>query len=304
MTTDSVEIVEVSPRDGIQNEPTILPTGVKVELIARARAAGLRRIEAASFVNPARVPQMADADEVLAALPDHDGLIGLVLNRRGLDRAAASPLGEINVVVVCTDTFARRNQGMSSDETVAAALAVLADAPGGLRVGVTLAAAFGCPFEGEVPVSRMMGRVEALAAGAGGRPFDEIGLADTIGVATPRDVAERLGALRGAAPGIRMRLHLHDTRGTGVANAWAGLEAGAAALDSGLGGTGGCPFAPNATGNVATEDLVYMLERSGVRTGVDLDAAIETAGWLEARLGTRAPGRVLRAGGFPAPRAA
>ena len=297
MSADSVEIVEVSPRDGIQNERTILPTEDKAALIGMARGAGLRRVEATSFVNPARVPQMADAEGVLAALPEKDGLIGLVLNARGLDRAVATELGEINAVVVCTDTFARRNQGSDTRGLIDAALAVLAAAPGGMRVSVTLAAAFGCPFEGEVPVARMVEVAEALLD-APGRPFDEIALADTIGVATPRDVARRLGALAGG--GAPLRLHLHDTRGTGVANAWAGLEAGAVALDAGLGGTGGCPFAPRATGNVATEDLVYMLERSGVSTGVDLDAAIRAAEWLEARLGTRAPGRVLRAGGFPA----
>ena len=301
MATDTIEIVEVSPRDGIQNERTILPTEDKAALIGRAREAGLRRMEAASFVNPARVPQMADAEAVLAALHDAAGLIGLVLNTRGLERAGATALREINVVVVCTDALSRRNQGVSSEEGVAAALAILAAAPPAMRVGVTLAAAFGCPFEGEVPLGRMMAVAEALLA-APGRGFDEIALADTIGVATPRDVARRLGVLRDAGPPLR--LHLHDTRGTGVANAWAGIEAGARALDAGLGGTGGCPFALRATGNVATEDLVYMLERSGVATGVDLDAAIRAAEWLEARLGTRAPGRVMRAGGFPTAAAA
>lgn len=296
MPPPQIEIVEVAARDGIQNERTILSARDKAALVGLARDAGLRRVEAASFVNPKRVPQMADAEAVLDALPDKDGLIGLVLNPRGLERAAASGLREINVVVVCTDTFARRNQGADTDGLVEAALAVLAAAPGGMRVSVTLAAAFGCPFEGEVPVGRVMGVAEALLA-APGRPFDEIALADTIGAAGPRDVAERLGALSDA--GVPLRLHLHDTRGTGVANAWAGVEAGVRALDAGLGGTGGCPFAPRATGNVATEDLIYMLERSGVSTGVDLDAAIRAAEWLEARLGTRAPGRVLRAGGFP-----
>lgn len=303
MGVDRIEIVEVSPRDGIQNEQTILSADDKVALVGRARAAGLGRIEAASFVDPARVPQMADAEAVLGALPDARGLIGLVLNRRGLARARETALGEINVVVVCTDTFARRNQGADTGALIEAALAILAEAPADMRVGVTLAAAFGCPFEGEVPLARAMAVAERLLD-APGRPFDEIALADTIGVATPRDVAERLGALRTLAGGTRLRLHLHDTRGTGVANAWAGIEAGAAALDASLGGVGGCPFAPRATGNVATEDLVYMLERSGVATGVDLDAAIAAAEWLEARLGVRAPGAVLRAGGFPGPRAA
>ena len=313
MPRDFVEVVEVSPRDGIQNEAVVLPSSDKAALIGLARGAGLRRIEGASFVNPARVPQMADAEAVLEAA-GVEGLIGLVLNARGLERAAAAGLGEINVVVVCTDAFALRNQGADTAGLIDAALAVLAAAPAGMRVGVTLAAAFGCPFEGEVPVSRVAWVAERLLA-APGRGFDELALADTIGVATPRDVAERLGAVSGLASGagagsasgaasgsgagVPLRLHLHDTRGTGLANAWAGLEAGARALDAGLGGTGGCPFAPGATGNVATEDLVYLLERSGVDTGVDLDEAIRAAHWLETRLGSKAPGHLLRAGPFP-----
>jgi hydroxymethylglutaryl-CoA lyase len=300
MAKEKCEIVEVSPRDGIQNERTVLSTGQKLELIARARDAGLRRIEVTSFVNPARVPQMADADAVAAGVPEGVRAIGLALNARGVARLAAAGLPEANFVVVATETFNRRNQGAGTFESVAAFAALKAEAPAGLSLSVTVGAAFGCPFEGEVPVGRLMAVVEAVAAHGPA----ELTLADTIGVATPRDVAERVGAVRAAFPALPLRLHLHDTRSTGVANAWAGIEAGLRAFDASLGGTGGCPFAPRATGNVATEDLVYMLERSGIETGVDLDAVIRAARWLEAQLGHAVPGQVMKAGGFPAPRAA
>ena len=300
ISADTATIVEVSARDGIQNERAILSTADKLQLIERAASAGLRRAEVASFVNPRRVPQMADADEVCAALPDaaRPGAIGLVLNRRGFERALAAGLPEINVVVVASDTFSRRNQGSTTEEGIAAAETIAArakrEAPD-LRVGVTIAASFGCPFEGEMPVARLARVVEASAVHAP----DEIALADTIGVATPRDVVERIDAVRSLTD-VPLRLHFHNTRGTGLANAWAGLERGVTTLDSSIGGTGGCPFAPRATGNIATEDLVYMLERGGVATGVDLDAVIRVAEWLERRLGIRAPGQVMRAGGFPA----
>lgn len=296
MTAQHATIVEVSARDGIQNETAILSTADKLDLIGRAHGAGLRRMEVASFVNPKRVPQMADADEVCAGLPGdvRPGAIGLVLNERGLDRALAANLPEINVVVAASDAFSQRNQGCSTDEALAAFGAIRSRAPEGLRVSVTLPTSFGCPFEGEVPPARLARVIEACAAHAP----DELALADTIGVATPRDVTERIAIAREASD-APLRLHLHDTRGTGLANAWAGLAAGVATLDASIGGVGGCPFAPGATGNIATEDLVYMLERAGVSTGIDLDAAIRTAEWLEGRLGIRAPGAVMRAGGFP-----
>ncbi len=302
MARTFVEIIEVSARDGIQNEPVILPTEEKLGLIGRALDAGLRRMEVTSFVNPKRVPQMADAAEVAAGLPRDRGarFIGLTLNRRGFDRAAEAGLDEANFVVVASDTFNQRNQGVPTSDSIAAFAAIRADAPPGIDVGLTIGAAFGCPFEGEVPVSRLMQVVEACMEHD---PF-ELALADTIGVATPRDVTERLGAVRAAFPEVRLRLHLHNTRNTGIANAWAGIEAGVRSLDASLGGVGGCPFAPRATGNIATEDLVYMLDRSGVDTGVDLDKAIAAAEWLEARLGKTVPGMVMKAGGFPAPRAA
>ncbi|NCO85763.1 MAG: hydroxymethylglutaryl-CoA lyase [Rhodobacterales bacterium] len=300
-TPESVEIVEVSARDGIQNEQTILSVDTKLALIERAIAAGVRRLEVTSFVNPARVPQMADADVLASRLPRGAArYIGLALNQRGFDRAVAARLDEVNFVIVASDTFSQRNQGMSTQSGIAAWAEVAQAARGRIGTGVTIGAAFGCPFEGEVPLARLMRVVEGVMAQAP----DEIALADTIGVATPRDVTERVGALRAAFPQVRLRLHFHNTRNTGIANAWAGLMAGAQVLDASLGGVGGCPFAPRATGNIATEDLVYLLDRSGVRTGLDLAGCIAAADWLEAQLGHAVPGQVMKAGGFPAPRAA
>jgi hydroxymethylglutaryl-CoA lyase len=295
----SVEIVEMAPRDGLQNEATLLPTGDKVELVERAIAAGARRIEVTSFVNPARVPQMADADEVMAAVPRRPGLryAGLVMNEHGLDRALSGGVDEVDVVVVATDTFCRRNQGVSTAEaaTLAATLVDRARAAGVFST-VTVAAAFGCPFEGEVSEHRLR---EVLGRVADAGP-DEVALADTIGVAVPSEVTARVAiAAEVVAARVPLRLHLHDTRHTGVANAVAGLQAGVRALDASIGGTGGCPFAPNATGNVATEDLVYLFDRMGVSTGLDLATTTATTSWLEERLGKRLPGALLRAGGFP-----
>ena len=301
MASDFLEIIEVSPRDGIQNEQVLLSTDQKLDLIGRAIAAGLRRLEVTSFVNPARVPQMADADAVCAGLAGGAARhIGLTLNPRGFQRAVAAGLDEANFVVVASETFNRRNQGVGTFDSIAALAGLRAEAPQSIALGVTIGAAFGCPFEGEVPLARLMQVVEGVMA----QTPAELALADTIGVATPRDVAERVAAVRAAFPDVPLRLHLHNTRNTGIANAWAGIEAGVRRLDASLGGTGGCPFAPRATGNIATEDLVYMLDRSGIETGVDLDAAIRAAEWLEAQLGHGVPGQVMKAGGFPAPRAA
>ena len=298
--SDSVGIVEMAPRDGLQNESTILSTADKVELVERAVRAGARRIEVTSFVNPARVPQMADADEVMAALPRPVGVsyAGLVMNERGLDRALAARVDEVDVVVVATDTFCRRNQGMDTAEACAQAAALVRRArEAGAATTITVGAAFGCPFEGEVPEERLREVVRRVAdAGA-----DELALADTIGVAVPSDVSSRLAlAAELVGADVPLRLHLHDTRHTGVANAVAAHAAGVRTLDASIGGTGGCPFAPNATGNVATEDLVYLFDRMGVRTGIDLAATTATTSWLEERLGKRLPGAILRAGGFPA----
>lgn len=293
-----VEILEVSPRDGLQNEQTILSTEDKVELVERAASAGAKRIEVTSFVNPSRVPQMADADDVMAALPRRDGLryAGLVMNRRGLERALVGNVDEIDVVVVATDTFCRRNQGMTTAEACDTAAALVEAArEAGVFSTVTVAASFGCPFEGEVPIDRLREVVQRVVDAAP----DELALADTIGVAVPSDVKTRVGLAREVAgPGIPLRLHLHDTRHTGVANAVAAVESGVTTLDASVGGAGGCPFAPNATGNVATEDLVYLFDRMGIPTGFDLGAVSDTVGWLEARLGKQLPGALLRAGAF------
>jgi hydroxymethylglutaryl-CoA lyase len=295
----AVEVCEVSPRDGLQNEAVLVSTEDKVSLVERAVRAGARRVEVTSFVHPKRVPQMADAEDVMAAVPRVEGVsyAGLIMNGRGLDRALAAKVDEINVVVVATDTFCDRNQGMTTWQACDAAAVLVAEArAAGVRSTVTVGASFGCPFEGDVPVSRLqevIGRV--VDAGP-----DELALADTIGVAVPSDVTERLALARGVAGrDLPLRLHLHDTRHTGVANAVAAVAAGVTTLDASIGGTGGCPFAPNATGNVATEDLIYLFDRMGVEHGLDLAAVVETTAWLEERLGKPLPGALLRAGAFP-----
>ena len=277
-----------------------MSTADKVELVERAVRAGARRIEVTSFVNPSRVPQMADADEVMAALPRPDGVsyAGLVMNDRGLDRALAAGVDEVDVVVVATDTFCLRNQGVTTDEACRQAAALVSRArEAGVLTTVTIGASFGCPFEGEVTEERLR-EVVARVVDAGP---DELALADTIGVAVPTAVTSRLALAAGVAGDVPLRLHLHDTRHTGVANAVAAHAAGVRTLDASIGGTGGCPFAPNATGNVATEDLVYLFDRMGVGTGLDLATTTATTAWLEERLGKRLPGALLRAGSFPAP---
>jgi hydroxymethylglutaryl-CoA lyase len=302
---NTIDIVEVGPRDGLQSEPGVLPTATKVEFIERAIAAGLRRVEVTSFVNPKRVPQMADAEAVLAALPRRAGVeyIGLVLNMKGFERALAAGCTEIGMAVVASDTFNRRNQGVSTEESIAAWLAIAAAArAAGLRAQVTVSAAFGCPFEGEVAASRVVEVARRVAEAA---PV-EVALADTIGVGVPAQVTDLVGRVREALPGVALRCHFHNTRNTGLANAYAAVQAGVRTLDASLGGIGGCPFAPAATGNIPTEDLLYMLERSGYRTGVSLAAAIETGKWLQEQLGRPVPGMLVKAGDFPraAPQAA
>ncbi len=295
----AVEIVDVAPRDGLQADSVMVSTATKVELIGRLVDAGVRRLEATSFVHPKRVPQMADAEDLMAALPRRDDVtyIGLVMNRRGLDRALDAGVDEINAVVVCSDTFCERNQGTSTAEAVAvwADLAEGARA-GGIGAGVTLSAVFGCPYEGRVPVER----VAAAAAEVAKSEPVEIAIADTIGVAVPAEVTERVGAVREAiGDDIRLRAHFHNTRNTGYANVVAAINAGVEVFDASLGGIGGCPFAPAATGNIATEDLVYLLDRMGVTTGVSLDALCESALWLEGVLDRPVPGYLSKAGGFP-----
>jgi hydroxymethylglutaryl-CoA lyase len=291
------EIVEVSPRDGLQNEGAMLPTAAKVELIQRAVAAGIRRIEAVSFAHPKRVPQMADAEAVMAALPRGGAsYIGLVMNLRGLERALAAGVSEINFVVVASETFSRRNQGASIDETLRTWSEVARQAhTAKVPTSVTIAASFGCPFEGEVPTKRVVDLARRIAEHHPG----ELALADTIGVASPRDVIDRITAVREAVPAISLRCHFHNTRNTGLANAYAAIESGVRVLDASLGGIGGCPFAPGATGNIATEDLAFMLHRMGISTGLDLHKLVETALWIETRLARPVPGALARAGLFP-----
>ena len=286
-----VTLCDVGPRDGLQNEPDVLPPAVRAELVDRLAAAGLPRVEAVSFVRPDRVPQMAGAEEVVAAIGRREGTeySGLVLNERGFERLRATPLDRVNCTLAATESFSRRNANASVDEAVAQVQAIVAAAD--RPCTVTVSVAFGCPFEGEVDP----GRVVELCGRLTGA--DELVLADTIGVATPGAV-DRLVA-RVAELGRPVGFHGHDTRHTGVACAWAAVDAGAALLDASVGGLGGCPFAPRATGNVATEDVVYLLDREGVETGVDLAALIGVAEWLEGLLGRTLPGRVYRAGAFP-----
>lgn len=300
---DTVEIVEVGPRDGLQSQPVLLTTELKLEFIRRLVDAGVRRMEVASFVNPKRVPQMADAEAVVRGLPRGTGtqFIGLVLNQRGLERALESGIDAINCVVSATDTFGQRNQGATIEESMEAARLVCEGArAAGRPAGVTISVAFGCPFEGEVDP----GRVVELARRLADAGFGEIAIADTIGAAVPADVARLVPRVREVIGAARLRCHFHDTRNTGVANAYAAILAGVRVLDSSCGGVGGCPFAPAATGNVATEDLLYMIHRMGLATGIDLQKVIDTAHWLEGPLGTRMPAMLSRAGIFPTPRAA
>jgi hydroxymethylglutaryl-CoA lyase len=282
----------------LQSEPEVLSTATKVELIRRLVDAGLTRLEVASFVNPKRVPQMADAEAVLAALPQKQGVqyVGLVLNRKGFDRALAAGCTEIGMVAVATDSFGERNQGSTMEECIRGweEIAPLAHAAG-IRAQVTISVSFGCPFEGEVPPARVVEIARRLAAA---KPL-EIVLADTIGVAVPSQVTalvDQVGAAIGTVP---LRCHFHNTRNTAVANAYAAVLAGVNTLDASVGGVGGCPFAPNATGNVGTEDLVYMLSRAGYDTGIDLTKLIETAHWLQEQRGKPVPSMVSKAGGFP-----
>ncbi|MBS0491869.1 hydroxymethylglutaryl-CoA lyase [Phenylobacterium sp.] len=294
-----IEIVEVGPRDGLQNEKSILEVDQKLDFIRRLQAAGAKRMEVVSFVNPNRVPQMAGAEEIMAALPAGSGLsrIGLVLNMRGWDRAVATGCDEANVVVCASDSFGIRNQGADVAEQIAAmhAIAARQKAEGGPPISVTFSTAFGCPFDGEVPQDRVV----SLAREAAEAKVDEIALADTIGVADPWMVRDRVEAVKQVIGDIPLRLHFHDTRNTGLANAFAGVEAGVDILDASCGGLGGCPFAPAATGNIGTEDLVYMLERAGFETGYDIGALIETAKWMSGLLDKPIAASVSRAGVFP-----
>ena len=301
MSGAHIELVEVGPRDGLQNEPDIISTEVKLALIDRMIGYGARRLEVASFVHPVRVPQMADAEAVIAGLPDRKDCtyIGLVLNKRGVMRALATRengargVDQVGCVIVASDTFGQKNQGQTIAEGLAESRDMLRFARAeGIRAQVTISAAFGCPFEGEVKHSTVLAIAEELAIEAP----EEIALADTIGVGTPWEAGElfgKLGQLLGGT--IPMRAHFHNTRGTGIANAWEAYKAGVQVFDASLGGLGGCPFAPRATGNIATEDLIYMMARSGVDTGIDLEAAIAANKWFAGELGRELPSAVARA---------
>jgi hydroxymethylglutaryl-CoA lyase len=293
-----IELVEVGPRDGLQSHEQPVGTMTKVMLINRLTAAGIRRLEVTSFVHPKKVPQMADAESVMAALPKIAGVsyIGLVLNKRGFERALAAGCSEIGMAVVASDTFSRRNQGVGTEESIAIWRSIAREAhAAGIKPNVTIAAAFGCPFEGEVEAARVID-IAKRCADAG--PV-ELAIADTIGVGVPSQVTNLVARLRDALPGLPLRGHFHNTRNTGLAIAYAAIEGGIHSLDASVGGIGGCPFAPAATGNIATEDLLYMLDRMHIDTGVSLDGVIETGKWLQEQLGQPLPGMVMKAGGFP-----
>jgi len=293
-----IDIVEVGPRDGLQSEGVILPTAAKIALIERLLGAGLRRIEVASFVNPKRVPQMADAEAVLAGLPRRDGVsyIGLVLNRKGFERARAAGCDAVGMAVAASETFNRRNQGAATEDSIAAWREIAPAARvAGIAPNVTISTAFGCPFEGEIDPVRV---IDVAMRCAEAEPV-EIALADTIGVAVPTQVEDLFGQLRERLPTMPLRGHFHNTRNTGLANVCAAIAAGARAIDASVGGIGGCPFAPAATGNVPTEDVLYMLTRMGIETGVAIDPLIDTARWLEQQIGKTVPGMLVKAGNFP-----
>ena len=304
MTARFIQIVEVGPRDGLQNEKAVLDPDVRADLVTRLESAGARRIEAVSFVHPKYVPQMAGAEAVMSALPAaaDRSRIGLVLNGKGYDRALGTSVDEVNIAMSATDGFGLKNQGLD----VRAQLSMLAEIlagrqnsegqPGTPALSATVSCVWGCPFDGEVSVGQISDLVGEIAA----MGVAEIALADTIGAGDPWAVNRKVEAARQAAPDATLRLHFHDTRNTGLANAYAGIEAGVDVLDASVGGIGGCPFAPGATGNIATEDLVYMLHRAGFETGYDLEALIATARWIGERIGRPAPSALSRAGGWPA----
>lgn len=303
MSKRRITIVEVGPRDGLQSEPEILPTDSKVTFVEKAIDAGIRRLEVASFVHPKLVPQMADAEALIEKLPQRDDVsyIGLIMNERGLDRALTTKIHEIGMVVVASDTYNRKNQGVSTDESVAAWRSIGAKSKSaGLRANVMISSAFGCPYEGEVKVEHVVELAkQVVEAGPA-----ELGIADSIGVAVPDQVAELLGRVKEVIGDIPLRCHFHNTRNTGLANAQAAIVAGVTYLDASIGGIGGCPFAPAATGNIPTDDLLYMLDRSGIKTGVSLDKIIDVSRWLEEELGRGVPALLPKAGGFPTGRAA
>ena len=301
VVSERIEIVEVAPRDGLQADPADLSTAQKVELIERLAAAGHTRIEATSFVNPKAVPKMADGDAVMAGVPRSDTVSysALALNQRGVERAIAAGVDEVCGVVVATESFSQANQRATVAESVQRWRSISEAArAAGLKTAVTISAVCGCPYEGRVDAGRVLDIVADLAE----TQPDELALADTIGVGVPTQVAALFAGASERAPGVALRGHFHNTRNTALANIAAAINGGVRVFDSSLGGVGGCPFAPKATGNVATEDVVYLVQEMGYDTGLDLDALIDTSAWLEDQLGHRVPSLVAKAGGFPQPR--
>ncbi|GHA81187.1 hydroxymethylglutaryl-CoA lyase [Algimonas arctica] len=296
----SIEILDVTARDGLQNEARLFSTDEKLSLINRAIVAGAKRIEVASFAHPKYVPQMADAEAVIAGLPIETDVtyIGLVMNERGVDRALKTSVHELGLVAAASDTFATKNQNQTRDSSVAMACAMAAKTrQAGRAVNVTIATAFGCPFEGEISEEVVLDMVHRLFDAG----LTEVALADTIGVANPWQVSAIFERVARELPQLSMRAHFHNTRNTGLANVHAAIQAGVKTIDVSIGGIGGCPFAPKATGNVPAEDVIYMLDRAGFQTGYDLNAVIKTAHWLSDVMEKPLPGMVSRAGGFPVP---
>ena len=293
-----VSILEVGPRDGLQSEPEILPTEVKKEFITRTINAGIKNIEVTSFVHPKKVPQMADAEKLVESLPDRDDVnyIGLIMNQRGFERARDCGIDEVGMVIVSTDTYNMKNQNVVTQQSIDNWLDIASSAKSaGIRTSVVIACSFGCPYEGEVDPEHIASIAEQILKG---EP-DVIGLADSVGVAVPNQVKTTFALIKDLAPTIPLRTHLHNTRNTGLANAAAAVEAGVSIIDASTGGIGGCPFAPKATGNIPTDDLLYMLDRSGIETGVNLKEIVKTTDWLETQLGRPVPAMVPKAGIFP-----
>ena len=293
-----ISILEVGPRDGLQSEPEILPTEVKKEFITRTINAGIKQIEVTSFVHRKKVPQMADAEKLVESLPENDDVtyIGLIMNQRGFERARDCGIDEVGMVIVSTDTYNMKNQNVVTQESIDNWLSIAAEAKSaGIRTSVVIACSFGCPYEGEIDPEHIASIAEQVLEG---KP-DVLGLADSVGVAVPSQIKRTFSLVKELAPSIPLRTHLHNTRNTGLANAAAAVEAGVSIIDASTGGIGGCPFAPRATGNIPTDDLLYMLDRSGIETGVDLRQVVKTTDWLEEQLGRAVPAMVPKAGIFP-----
>ena len=295
---NKVSILEVGPRDGLQSEPAIIPTEIKKEFIVRTVDAGIKKIEVTSFVHPKKVPQMADAEKLVESLPDYDDVsyIGLIMNQKGFERAKNCGIQEVGMVIVSTDTYNMRNQGVTTQQSIDNWLEIASEAQSaGIKTNVVIACAFGCPYEGEVDPEKI---VEIAEKALQGSP-DILGLADSVGVAVPNQVKNVFSLIKELNPDIPLRTHLHNTRNTGLANAAAAIDSGVSIIDASTGGIGGCPFAPKATGNIPTDDLLYMLDRSNIETGVNLNDVVQTTQWLEERLGRNVPAMVPKAGIFP-----